>query len=109
MSFVLIDSFTLRIIIVAIGVVMGVLIQSILTLTIANGEWDKLSPRNRAGIRLSGGVAALLAGLWRAGTVEADNLDTVLFSIWFWQMAGASMGAEGIRLFGRVIKDLVKK
>lgn len=88
---------TLRVIVIAVGVVMGIIIQSVLTLTVANGAWDKMSPRNRAGVRLTGGVAALLSGFFASAFTASTDPNTAIWWIWGFQAVAAAGGSESIR------------
>jgi O-antigen ligase len=70
------------------GVLLGIVAQYVLVMALANGEYNKLSPRQRRGVILTGGLASLAAGLAFLGTSLDDNDNGVWLLLGGMVMAG---------------------
>ena len=86
-----------------IGVLIGFFAQTIMLSALANGEWNKIGPRQRAAMARVGGVAALIAGLTTlTADPTSDGFQLILHMLLAQVIAGAA-GARAVQsITGRV-------
>lgn len=82
------------------GVLLGIVVQAVITMTITNGAYKNISSRRIWGMRWMGGVLALSAGLAFLAvqdlSVVASSFD-IVYKLWGAQVAAAIAGGEGYR------------
>ncbi len=96
--------FTERIVIVLIGVLLATSSTTIVTMALENGAFAAMSKRRILGIRLFGGVAALIAGLQILSSSKTSTPFDLVYSLWLAQVVAGVGGGEGWRQLGRFLK-----
>lgn len=91
------SDFLERLRIIMIGTGVGIVVQTILVMGISNGAWKKTSSRRKVSMALTGGVAALAAGLG-VMRLEGDRMiDLATWDTWTAQITAAIAAGEVIR------------
>jgi heme A synthase len=92
-----VNDFYSRLWVIAIGMLVGFLVQAVVLLQVGNGEWARLSSRRKIGIVLTGGVVALIVGLGVARVRLEQPLPVFSIEVLSIQIPSAATSSEILR------------
>lgn len=90
-----------------IGVLFGVIAQTVASRIRYNGEWDDLDLGMKIAMSLTGGVAAAVTGLHLLNNPDPDSTVPFLYEMWMWQIVAGWGGGlildAAVRVLQRVL------
>lgn len=98
------SDFLERLRIIMIGTGVGIVVQTILVMGISNGAWKKTSWRRKVSMALTGGVAALAAGVGVMRLEGGRALDAAAWDVLTAQIIAAIAAGETIRRIRKQVK-----